>query len=116
MALAVTSGTQAATLTTEHTLVSSDTTFATIILAVDTSAMVYGDASNAHDELELRIKMKVLTGGSELLVFLATYVGAQTEPVKVSIPVTSPYSYSVTLKQTTGAAGRSFPWHVVEIT
>ena len=57
MATSEASGNQTAVVTTEHTLatIATDGTF---VLSVDTSEMVLGD------ELELRAKVKVTSGGT----------------------------------------------------
>lgn len=98
------SGTQTAVIGTEHSL--ATTTAAKVYdLSVDTSNMINGDV------LELRIKRKVLTGGAEALLFYAVFSHAQSEPVKVSVPVVAPYGATFTLKQTAGTA-KAFPWSV----
>ena len=102
------SGTQTATVTTEHTL-ATETEGKVYMLLVDTKNMVL------IDELELRIKLKVLTGSTSALVYLATYTQPQAEIVKVSIPVPSPgFETIFTLKQTAGTS-RTFEWSVVSI-
>ena len=109
MSLTITaSGTQSATVGTEHTL----TTLSgakTYTLHVDTNAMSHG--SGTADELELRIKANVLNAGTERVVYMATFVGAQDIPIKLSLPVPVPQTATVTLKQTAGT-GRSFPWAI----
>lgn len=99
-------GTQSATIGTEHTLGTSIAAAGTFILAVNTTNLANGDV------LELRAKTKVLTGGSEAVYILATYAHAQSEPVKMSIPIPSLYSLTFTLKQTAGT-GRAFEWNIV---
>lgn len=109
MALTVTaSGTQSATVNTEHTLTTL-TAGKTYTLHVDCNAMVHG--SGTADELELRIKTNVLSGGTERVTYMATFVGAQDIPIKISLPVPVPQTATVTLKQTAGT-GRSYPWAV----
>jgi len=109
MSLTITaSGTQSATVTTEHTLTTL-TGGKTYTLHVDTNAMSHG--SGTADELELRIKANVLNGGTERVVYFATFVGAQDTPIKISLPVPVPQTATVTLKQTAGT-GRSYPWAV----
>lgn len=108
MATSLFSGTQSATIGTEHTLctVSIPGTF---LLQVNTKNMVGGDA------IELLIKQKVLPGdSSESEFLLATFANVQSDPVKVSIPVVSLYSLVCTLKQTSGTS-RSFDWNLVSI-
>ena len=105
MAVAVeSSGTQAATVGTEHSL-AAPTTAKTRQLVVDLNAMVSGDI------VELRLKRKTLSAGTERLHRLAVFAHAQTEPIVVSIPLASPHGATFTLKQTAGTA-RSFPWSV----
>lgn len=101
------SGTQVAVVTTEHTLatVATDGTF---VLYVDTNAMVL------IDELELRVKTKVLSGGTTREFLVATYIHVQGQPIKASIPVASDQECVFTLKQTAGT-GRSFPWKVIKL-
>lgn len=101
-----TSGTQTATVTTEHTL-ATITDAGTYVLAVDTINMVNGDI------LELRAKVKVLSGGTTRQYVLAVYANAQGDPIKMSIPVPTLHEVVYTLKQTAGAAGRDFPWEVI---
>ena len=102
------SGTQAATIGTEHTLSGSFTTEKTYLLYVDTTNLLNGD------ELELRVKMKAASGGSELLIWAGYYIHSQTDVLKASVPIRSPYSCSFTLKQTVGT-GRSFPWVILSV-
>jgi positive regulator of sigma E activity len=98
------SGTQAATITTEHTLATT-TTAKTRVLVVDLTNLVAGDT------VELRIKSKVLTGGSALLAYFVTYVGPVAAPVVHSIPVPGTYGATFTLKQTTGT-GRNYDFEI----
>src|SRR6266498_1628662 len=94
------SGTQAATVTTEHTL-------ATVagpgvyVLNVDTANMV------ANDVLELRVKKPVLAAGTVRLEFFQAYYGAQPtdDVMKTSVPVivdSTAGGALFTLKQTFG--------------
>jgi len=103
-------GTQTATVSTEHTLNSGSFTGAkTYMLRVDTDNLANGDV------LELRVKAKVLTGGSEKVLYLASYAHDQgSDDVIKEIVVSSPYSTSFTLKQTAGT-GRAFDWHVISL-
>jgi hypothetical protein len=108
MALAVvSSGTQSATLDTEHTL-DNDTSGKTCVLVVDTGAMVNGDV------VILRLKTKVLSGGTLRLAYSAVYAHAQAEPIKYSIPVPANIEIEATLEQTDGT-GRSFPWSLLSL-
>lgn len=109
-------GTQTATISTEHTL--ADVAVAgTYTLHVDANAMAAGDT------LELRVYQIVLTGGTRRLVYLGTFTGAQDAstndlaPIKISVPIsnelTDTGSIRFTLKQTAGT-GRSYPWKVLK--
>jgi len=108
MALAVvSSGTQSATLDTEHTL-DNDTTGKTYVLVVDTNAMASGDITI------LRIKTKVLSGGTLRLAYSATYAHVQGDPIKYSVPVPANIEIEVSLEQTDGT-GRSYPWALLSL-
>lgn len=106
------SGTQSATVTTEHFL-SSPNVAGAFTLHVDTNAMVAGDV------LELRVYQMVLTGGTARVAYFATYQGAQPadDLIKISVPIsnelTDTNSLRFSLKQTEGTS-RSFPWKVLK--
>lgn len=106
------SGSQTATVTTEHTL-------ATVagpgvyVVNVDTANLAAGDV------VELRVKKPVLSGGTARVVFYAMFAGAQpTEDVlKTSVPIVidaTAAACDVTLKQTLGT-GRSFAWSILKL-
>ena len=105
------SGTQSATVTTEHTLddISSAGVFT---LHVDTVNMVAGDV------VELRVYQMVLTGGTRRVAFVQRYEGAQPvdDLIKISVPIANELTDSgairFTLKQTHGTS-RNFPWKVL---
>lgn len=105
-------GTQTATISTEHSLTTAAVA-GVFILEVDTNAMVSGDS------LELRIKKKILTGGSARTYLFVRYDGAQApdDLIKVSIPVNNELveagALDFTLKQIAGT-GRAFPWKVLK--
>ena len=103
----VATGSQTAVISTEHTL-NSPAGPATYVLVVDTTNMVNGDV------LELRCKTKVVTAGSAIQYVMATYCNAQSDVVKMSIPVPSVDGGSFTLKQTAGT-GRVFPWNIYSL-
>jgi hypothetical protein len=105
-------GTQTATVTTEHTLL--DIAVAgTFTLHVDTNAMAAGDV------LELRVYQIVLTGGTRRVAYFQSWSGAQPadDLIKISVPIsnelTDAGSLRFTLKQTLGT-GRAFPWKVLK--
>lgn len=105
------SGTQSATVTTEHFL-SSPSVAGTFTLHVDTVNMVAGDA------VELRIYQMVLTGGTQRVAYYQRFAGAQPvdDLIKISVPIsnelTDANALRFSLKQTTGTS-RSFPWKVL---
>jgi len=115
----VASGTQAATLGTEHILHSSASA-AIYVLTVDTADMLNNDA------VELRLYSRNLSGDNrDHLAYDVSYAhkqgddappatgsgGANGATVKISIPVPAAYHFTATLKQT-GTQGRSFPWRI----
>lgn len=112
MALAVrSSGTQTATIGTEHTLYTETGTTPTFyVLEVDISAMV---EAATPDLVELRIYTITLTGGTERLTRIVPYIGAPDEKIVRSEPIMASVANAprFTLKQTQGT-GRAFPWKV----
>lgn len=106
------SGTQTATVTTEHTLL--DVAAAGVYqIVADTTNMV------ANDVLELRVYQIALTGGTRRVVQMMTFYGAQLtdDIMKYSDPLgnelTDSGSLRFTLKQTFGTS-RNFPWKVLQ--
>ncbi len=109
MPTVIASGTQSATVSTEHSL-ATDTTNKTYVLVVDTNAMANGDV------LELRLKTKVLSGSTARVAYTGVYSNAQgaDNANKYSIPVPANQSIEATLKQTAGT-GRSFDWALLAL-
>ena len=102
------SGTTAAlTIGTETALV-TDTTNATYVLEVDTSAMALGDL------LEIRLYTVTVAGGALVQAWKGSYQHAQVNNHKISLPVASDQSIRCTLKQAAGT-GRAFPWKLLRI-
>lgn len=107
MAAVKTSGSQTATLGTEHDL-ATVTDAGTYQLVVDT-------ANLANEEtLELRVYGKARSSDTERLFYVAGFAHAQTAALKASLAVVSPHHARFTLKQT-GGTGRAFPWAVYEL-
>jgi hypothetical protein len=102
------SGSQTATITTEHALVSNSTDDGVYQVFVDCNAMVAGDIT------ELTIKEKARSSDSQRVVFRATLAGAQAEPLWVSPSLILMHGWDVTLKQTAGT-GRAYPWSVRKV-
>lgn len=102
------SGAQAATVGTEHTLLST-VDLGTYQLQVDVSVLVGGD------ELELRIKHKVRSAGTQREVYLWA-LGPVPPNTKIWIgpPVACTTGADFTLKQTVGTS-RTFDWAVVRL-
>jgi hypothetical protein len=106
------SGTQAATVNTEHTLddVAGPGTYQ---LGVDMTNMASGDV------VELRIYKMFKTGGTRRVTYFASYQGVQpTDDMgKVSVPISTGLNDSgsirFTLKQVAGT-GRNFDWEVLK--
>jgi hypothetical protein len=106
------SGTQTATVTTEHFLTSPNVA-GTFTLHVDCVNMAAGDS------VEFRIYQMVLTGGTSRVAYYARYDGAQPDDdeIKISIPIsnelTDTNALRFSLKQTLGTS-RNFPWKVLK--
>jgi hypothetical protein len=105
------SGTQTATVTTEHTLL--DVAVAgTFTLHVDTVNMAAGDI------LELRVYQMVLTAGTRRVAYYVRFNDAQPadDLIKISVPISNELTDSgalrFSLKQVAGTS-RNFPWKVL---
>lgn len=101
-------GSQAATISTNHTLGSEETTDAYYQLVVDVSVMQAGDV------LELSAELKVKTGGTARVCALATYRDVQTEAATFSVPIPNIYGLTFKLKQTAGT-GRTYDWSILRV-
>jgi hypothetical protein len=112
MVSAYASGTQTATVTTEHYLTSPNVA-GTFTLHVDTVNMQAGDV------LELRIYQMVLTGGTGRVAYYARFDGTQPtdDLIKISVPIsndlTDTNALRFSLKQAFGTS-RDFPWKVLK--
>ncbi len=103
MPTVLTSGSQTATISTEHSLATVSTD-EVIVLTASLANMVNGDV------VELRIYGKVRSTDGEELLYRGTYGPGKPNPTMVqSVPVTSPHHCRATLKQTAGT-GRAFVW------
>lgn len=101
------SGTQTATISTEHVL-ATDTNNATFVAMVDLANMANGDV------VELRVYTIMLSGDALQQVWKGTYANAQTgfNLNPMSPFVGSDQSFKFTLKQTAGT-GRNFKWKIL---
>lgn len=105
-------GTQTATITTEHTLL--DISAAGVYtLHVDLNALAAGDV------VEFRVYQMVLTGGTRRVAFYDVYVDAQPADAQIHVgeeignELTDSGALRFSLKQTVGT-GRAFPWKVLK--
>lgn len=105
------SGTQAASIGTEHTLLDIATT-GVYTWHVDMVNMAAGDI------VELRVYQMVLTGGTRRVAYYVVLVDAQPADGLIYISdeigneLTDSGALRYTLKQTSGT-GRNFPWKVL---
>ena len=105
------SGSQACTVTTEHTYdVNAAGTF---LFEIDTNALA------ANDVLEVRAYKMILTGGTTRVVYFQAYYGVQptNDKIKISMPVsndlTDATSIRFSLKQTFGTS-RTIPYSILK--
>lgn len=106
------SGTQTATVGTEHTLASVNEA-GVYTLHVDLVNLATGDI------VELRVKQVVLSAGVAQVVYQHAWHGAQPtdDTLAVSMPISNDLAevgaLVMTLKQTHGT-GRAFPWKALK--
>jgi hypothetical protein len=93
-------------ISTEHTL-STQTTAGVYVLVVDCNAMVLGDT------VELRVKTKYASGGTERQARVYILANVQEDANFYSDPIPIDNSVKVTLLQTAGT-GRAFPWNLLK--
>lgn len=104
-----TSGSQTASIGTEHTL--ATVTAAKLLQStVDLTNMVGG---STPDILEIRLYGKARSSDGEALIKCWTFIGVQSELLFFTPPLISPHHYKYTLKQTQGT-GRAYPWAIYE--
>lgn len=97
------SGSQTCTVTTEHTIVSANTTANTYQMMFDFTNAVNGD------EFEIRYKSKCRSADSEVQEQVWTIANAQTNICHRFPPILMPTQFSVSIKQTLGTS-RAIPW------
>lgn len=105
-----TSGSQTATVPTEHTL-ATITTPGVFQLAVDLANMVDG---STPDIVQIKIYGKARTGDTERLMEVWEFIGAQGKALWRSNPEVSPHYYKATLNQLQGTS-RAFPWAIYTV-
>lgn len=103
------SGTQAATVGTEHYLLSTSDN-GTYILIVNAENMVSGDTT------ELRLYLSTTDGAQPDVCYYGKLQGAQGSDARVyiSVPLPSYSGCSFTLKQTAGTS-RTYQWQVLAL-
>jgi hypothetical protein len=94
---------------TEQSLLST-TDSGVYVLAVDLNAMAAGDI------VELRIKRKVLSGGTIRVAYFERFHDARPadDKILISVPIAAPYGADFTFKRVSGS-GSSYPWSVESI-
>lgn len=101
------SGSQTATISTEHTLANPVT-----------SKWFSGwiDLTNlaAAETVEIRVYVIIKTAGSYVQYFMQSVTGVQTNPALHIPSLPSDIGYKLTLKQTAGT-GRVFDWKLYEV-
>lgn len=102
-----TSGSQTATLDTEHTL-ATVTDAGTYCLAVDLDALAGG---SSPDIMRIKLYGKARSSDTERLIKTWSFWGVQSEKLWISPAFLSPHHMKWTLEQTDGT-GRAFPWAV----
>lgn len=105
-----TSGSQTATIDTEHTL-ATITAAGVYVLRVDTTNMVADDRMVLRAKTESRVSETAL-----LLLYEVAFSDVQFEVLKDSPPIASPASGQCrfTLEQTDGT-GRVFEWSIIDL-
>jgi len=107
------SGTQTATINTEHTLRDETGSEGKVLDAIiDLGNMVSGDTT------EIRVYVKTLTGGTLRRAYYQKFVGSQDDEAAIKSPIvyvpaiTATTEWKLTLKQTVGT-GRNYDWKVI---
>lgn len=107
------SGTASLTVGVETTLntVDPDTTDGVYQLFVDTSGL---SSSGVLAVLEIRVKEKVVSGGTQRTVFTSVLTNAAStdNAIWVSPSLILMHGWSMTLKQTGSGLGSSIPWSI----
>lgn len=110
----VTGGIQAAVETTEHTLttVTAGGVYQYVVSARNMQTTVSGDP----DVLALKVYGHAQASSTDELIYQAQFVGAQSETLKISLPIVSPHYFRPTLTLlSTAATGRAFEWCIYSL-
>lgn len=102
------SGSQTATLDTEHTLATISNAAGVYSLWVDLSAMLGG---TSPDITRIKVYSNARTTDTERLVDIYQFKGVQGRPLMRSLIFETPHDLKVTLEQTDGT-GRAYPWEL----
>ena len=108
MALAVTNYGTLTSSAAEQTLGAERTDGKTYVCQVDLLNMVAGD------RVEIRAKVKVLSGSTAAALYKATFANAQAYPVVQTPPIPAAYSVTFTLKRISGT-DRDYPYALLSM-
>lgn len=100
-------GQQTATISTKHQLFTT-TNAGTFVLIVDASNMALGDV------MELFADAGAYPGDGHKQYLNPVFSHVQSDPCKMSIPVTAPYGVTFSLRQNAGT-GRLYKWSVAAV-
>lgn len=104
------SGTQTATVGTEHVLgTADDATDGVFQLVVDMSALAAGD------RVEFAVREKAISTGTQRRLVIGAFSGPVADPLYVSDSIILLHGWDFTLKQTAGT-GRAFDWSIRKVT
>lgn len=110
------SGTQTATLATDHTLTTTNPPSGGAVyqLRVDSNAMAAGET------LTLTLQTRALNTGTTRTLYQAVYANAQGEPIKDSPAVGVQYDATTNseikaILRQDGGTGRAYPWALLRL-
>ena len=89
----------------------SDTTAGIYQFFIDVSALT---TSSTSDSIEIQVLEKVLSGGTQGIIFEASLIGTQDEPIWVSPSLLLLNGWQLQMRQLAGTA-RSFPWDIRKV-
>jgi len=92
-------------MTTDTAGPDSDVTTGVYQAYIDLSALAIGDT------YQFRVYEKVVSGGTQRLVYEAIFTHAQAEPMYVSVPLVLLHGWDMTLKKLVGT-DRSISWSI----
>lgn len=95
--------------TTEYSLTNNSTTLTSKTDNGPVQAFIDLNALAAGDEFEFKVYEKVQSGGTQRLVWRASFVGAQSEAIAVIPALITLYGWEMTLKKIAGT-DRTIAW------